>query len=226
MLYGDDQGWIFTFPFPPSIPRFVLGITQTHTAKQSSKRKTVPQKNRQQLMKNEKNKNSKNIIHNTLQIRQKYFYSNSSKCYVSYGGIEQHCKIQVRGTLFHRKRNHSHTHLRSRCFPFSNCSLSWNSREIPISWGNPVPMVISNAVWSMIRLLQLLTVMCAYRLLSGFASFFLTWNNVHSLGFVFFACFYIFCVCFAFYGLGCQYQCHSLPGNSRLWNDLLLTVLA
>jgi len=100
MLYRDDQGWIFTFPFPPSIPRFVLGITQTHTAKQSSKRKTVPQKNRQQLMKNEKNKNSKNIIHNTLQIRQKYFCSNSSKCYVSYGGIEQHCKIQVRGNSF------------------------------------------------------------------------------------------------------------------------------
>jgi len=53
-------------------------------------------------------------------------------------------------------------------------------------------MVISNAVWSMIRLLQLLTVMCAYRLLSGFASFFLTWNNVHSLGFVFLRVFIYF----------------------------------
>ena len=53
-------------------------------------------------------------------------------------------------------------------------------------------MVISNAVWSMIRLLQLLTVMCAYRLLSGFASFFLTWNNVHSLGFF---CVFLYILC-------------------------------
>jgi len=85
----DDREWSFAFPFRP-IPVFkshslsprhfhcVIPIP-THAQENADSRaiKTVPQKTGHQSL---NNKNSKNTIHNTLKIRQKFHLS---KHYVS-----------------------------------------------------------------------------------------------------------------------------------------------
>ena len=60
-----------------------LAFSVKHKCKQPSSRKTVPQKTGHQSL---KNKNSKNAIHNTLKVKQKYSTVILQNV-VSYGGI-------------------------------------------------------------------------------------------------------------------------------------------